>query len=722
VTAVSGSASPDGRTPAATAPALDARLAPLLWPAERRDDVARALAVAARIARPAAPEWFQLPHDELARSDAWAARAPAFFQLEAGPGAPGGAVGGFVAVVAHEGAMVRVLGPDGGVTRLPAEVVAGSLRAASEGRVSTGVDGVVARSGLAPARAPSVRAALVSAALEGEPAVEGWRVRPRSGSLAAAFRDAGVLRRLALTSLAYGAQLALLVLAWWMVGARAAAGAGAPGAGAWIAVLAGFVAAHAAASWSAGRLAIDSGRVLRARLIDGLLALDTEPLRAEGIGQLLGRVMETEAVESLSLGGGLLGVAGIFELTTGVVILALGARASSELALLALVLTVGGVLAARLRRALDRWSAQRLALTHDLVETMAGHRTLVAQQPPELRHRGEDEALAAYEAAGAALDRASAALAALVPRGWLLAGVAALAPSLAAPNVGAGLVATTLGGVLFVYSALRKLTQAFPALATAAIAWRQVEPLFAGAARADWAPARSAPAAPARDGARSAAGEGALAAAGEGGPAPALVAARDLGFRYPDRAAPALVGCSLEIRRGDRVLLEGPSGGGKSTLASLVAGLRAPDAGALALDGVDQGELGLPRWRERVGVVPQFHENHVFSASVLFNLLLGRAWPPRREDVAAAEAVCRDLDLGGLLARMPSGLEQLVGESGWQLSHGERSRLFIARALLQRLDLRVLDESFAALDPETLERVLDCVLARADTLLVIAHP
>ena len=111
-----------------------------------------------------------------------------------------------------------------------------------------------------------------------------------------------------------------------------------------------------------------------------------------------------------------------------------------------------------------------------------------------------------------------------------------------------------------------------------------------------------------------------------------------------------------------------------------------------------------------------------FSESVLFNLLLGRAWPPRREDVAAAEALCKELDLGGVLARMPSGLEQLVGESGWQLSHGERSRLFIARALLQRLDLRVLDESFAALDPETLERVLDCVLARAETLLVIAHP
>jgi ABC-type multidrug transport system fused ATPase/permease subunit len=64
----------------------------------------------------------------------------------------------------------------------------------------------------------------------------------------------------------------------------------------------------------------------------------------------------------------------------------------------------------------------------------------------------------------------------------------------------------------------------------------------------------------------------------------------------------------------------------------------------------------------------------------------------------------------------------MVGESGWRLSHGERSRLFIARALLQRAEVVILDESFAALDPETLEKALRCVLKRAPTLLVIAHP
>ncbi len=215
----------------------------------------------------------------------------------------------------------------------------------------------------------------------------------------------------------------------------------------------------------------------------------------------------------------------------------------------------------------------------------------------------------------------------------------------------------------------------------------------------------------------------ATAPADGGGPSDAaLVSARDVGFRYPGRGEPVLAGCALDIRRGDRILLEGPSGGGKSTLGALLVGLRVPDAGRLMLAGVDQQAIGLQRWRGRVGAAPQFHENHVFSQTFLFNLLLGRAWPPRREDIAEAEAVLRELDLGPLLARMPSGLEQLVGDSGWQLSHGERSRLFIARSLLQPLEVRVLDESFAALDPETLEKALACVLKRAETLVVIAHP
>ena len=84
--------------------------------------------------------------------------------------------------------------------------------------------------------------------------------------------------------------------------------------------------------------------------------------------------------------------------------------------------------------------------------------------------------------------------------------------------------------------------------------------------------------------------------------------------------------------------------------------------------------------------------------------------------------MCRELGLGRAARAHARRLQQMVGETGWQLSHGERSRLFIARALLQRADLVVLDESFAALDPENLRLALTCVLNRAPALLVIAHP
>jgi ABC-type bacteriocin/lantibiotic exporter with double-glycine peptidase domain len=193
-------------------------------------------------------------------------------------------------------------------------------------------------------------------------------------------------------------------------------------------------------------------------------------------------------------------------------------------------------------------------------------------------------------------------------------------------------------------------------------------------------------------------------------------------FRYSSRGNPVLRGCSLRLARGERVLLEGPSGGGKSTLGLLLAGVREPQSGTLLLTGLDRRTLGRTDWRQRIVAVPQFHENHVLSASFAFNLLMGRGWPPRAEDVAEAERVCRELGLGELLERMPAGLEQPVGDTGWQLSHGERSRLYVARALLQRPDVIVLDESFAALDPETMKTSLECVLRRSPTLVVIAHP
>src|SRR5439155_7039088 len=139
----------------------------------------------------------------------------------------------------------------------------------------------------------------------------------------------------------------------------------------------------------------------------------------------------------------------------------------------------------------------------------------------------------------------------------------------------------------------------------------------------------------------------------------------------------------------------------------------------LLLNGLDRETLGADGWRQRMVLAPQFHENHVLMGTFAFNALLGRGWPPQQLDLEEAERVCRALDLGPLLDRMPAGMQQMVGETGWQLSHGEKSRLYIARALLQGADLLLLDESFAALDPQTLERTLAFVLDKVPTLLVI---
>jgi ABC-type bacteriocin/lantibiotic exporter with double-glycine peptidase domain len=201
-----------------------------------------------------------------------------------------------------------------------------------------------------------------------------------------------------------------------------------------------------------------------------------------------------------------------------------------------------------------------------------------------------------------------------------------------------------------------------------------------------------------------------------------LLQARDLVFRYQPHRKPVLNEISVKINQGDRMLLEGPSGGGKSTLASVLTGLRLPENGTLLLWGYDRQLLGSEEWRRRVVMAPQFQENYVFSDTFSFNLLMGRTWPPRQEDLEEAESICRELGLGEVLDRMPSGFQQMLGESGWQLSHGERSRLFIARTLLQKCDLIILDESFGALDPENLRRSLQCVLDRAQTVMVIAHP
>ncbi|HEY8925864.1 MAG TPA: ABC transporter ATP-binding protein, partial [Polyangia bacterium] len=478
-------------------------------------------------------------------------------------------------------------------------------------------------------------------------------------------------------------------------------------------------------TWLAGVLGADVGALVKRRLLVGALALDPEQVRHRGVGRFLGLVYESSAVEKMGLAGGFTAALATIELLVSCVVLALGAGGIGHAASLVGWTVLGGALAWRYLRRRQAWTERRLELTYDLVERLAGHRTRLAQEDPAHHHDEEDRALEEYVRESRGLDRAQLALGAVLPWGWLVVGIAGLlaayvlAPPITAPGAAAaGRLATGVGGVLLAQRALARLAEGLTQIAGAVIAWREVRPLLAAAGRA---PAVGAPLA--GEGEPHAAGAGGVAVdTVDGAAAPALLEARELTYGYGDRAAPVLRGASLVIADGDRLLVGGPSGGGKSTLASLLAGLRSPSSGILRARGLDRATLGANGWRRRVVSAPQLHENHVFSATLAFNLLLGRRWPPERRDLEEAEALCRELGLGPLLSRMPAGILQMVGETGWQLSQGERSRLFIARALLQGSDLLILDESFAALDPPTLEQAMTCVLERARALMIIAHP
>jgi ATP-binding cassette subfamily B protein len=505
----------------------------------------------------------------------------------------------------------------------------------------------------------------------------------------------------------HAAQYGLWLLSWWLVGRGAFDGHLERGwLLAWALVLFTLIPFRLAETWTGGVFAIGVGGLLKQRLLFGALRMEPEEIRHEGAGRLLGRVLESDAVESLALGGGFLALVSIIELAAAATILIWGAgggiHAAALVAWTALAFGLAGLYARRRRL----WTASRLTMTHDLVERMTGHRTRLAQEPRSAWHDGEDEALETYLGLSRAADRAAAGLLAVIPRGWLIVGVVGIIPGFVSGSAAPPALAVALGGVLLAHRALEKLAAGLSQLTGAWIAWEQVAPLFRAAARPSIpgaplfaVPAPADPAAPRN-----------------------VIEARELTFRYRDRGDPVLRGCGLTIRTGDRCLLEGPSGGGKSTLASLLVGLRVPESGLLLLGGLDRRTLGLEGWRRRIVAAPQFHENHVLTGTFAFNLLMGRAWPPEQQDFEEADKLCRELGLGELLDRMPAGLLQMVGETGWQLSHGERSRLFIARALLQRSEVIVLDESFAALDPATLGRAMRCVLDRAKTLVVIAHP
>ncbi|MEU4361477.1 ATP-binding cassette domain-containing protein [Promicromonospora sp. NPDC023987] len=211
------------------------------------------------------------------------------------------------------------------------------------------------------------------------------------------------------------------------------------------------------------------------------------------------------------------------------------------------------------------------------------------------------------------------------------------------------------------------------------------------------------------------------AVSGEGSrtaPAPrgASVELSQVAYRYPG-AETGVSGIDLRIEPGDTVAILGPSGAGKSTVARLLERGADPDRGTVSIDGTDLRGYTHRALRQSVVVVPQ--DPVLFAWSVRENLRLYRPDAGDAEIEAAAHAA----DAHEMISALPDGYDTVLAENGQQLSGGQRQRIAIARALLARAPVLVLDEVTSALDADTERRVVEGVFADAPerTTIVIAH-
>ena len=197
--------------------------------------------------------------------------------------------------------------------------------------------------------------------------------------------------------------------------------------------------------------------------------------------------------------------------------------------------------------------------------------------------------------------------------------------------------------------------------------------------------------------------------------------AREVGFRNVSFAyrtgREVLHGINLTVPRGTCLALVGPTGAGKTSLASLVARFHDPTSGEVTLDGADIAKVPLAVLRKEVGVVTQ--EPFLFQATVMENLKIGRPDADEEEVERVLKAACA----WSFVQALPEGWNSKVGERGVRLSAGERQRLSIARALLKDPPVLILDEATASVDTATekeIQQALEHLLA-GRTSIIIAH-
>ena len=195
------------------------------------------------------------------------------------------------------------------------------------------------------------------------------------------------------------------------------------------------------------------------------------------------------------------------------------------------------------------------------------------------------------------------------------------------------------------------------------------------------------------------------------------VSVHNVSFRYDDAKSNALTDINMNIKSGEHIALVGPSGGGKTTLASLIARFWDVNEGEIKIGGVNVKDIAGKELMNTVSFV--FQDSKLLKMSIFDNVRLSKPDATREEVLKALkDAQCEDI-----IAKMPKGIDTLIGSDGTYVSGGEAQRLSIARAMLKDAPIVILDEATAYTDPEN-EAILQNSIAKlvaGKTLIVIAH-
>ncbi|WP_018395529.1 ABC transporter ATP-binding protein [Bacillus sp. 37MA] len=186
-------------------------------------------------------------------------------------------------------------------------------------------------------------------------------------------------------------------------------------------------------------------------------------------------------------------------------------------------------------------------------------------------------------------------------------------------------------------------------------------------------------------------------------------------FTYPGGTAPVLKDLSMTVKRGEMAAILGGTGSGKSALLSLIPRLYEPDSGIISIGGCDISQMKMDSLRREIGFVPQ--ESHLFTGSIFDNIRWGKKNATEKEIVEAA----RKAQIHETVAALPDGYHTMIGQKGVTLSGGQKQRLSIARALIRKPDILLLDDSTSALDVKTEVALIDAITEEKCTIIIVTQ-